>query len=186
MTTKTKINRAELIDALVKRDGLVCAHPDCNVEIDLNAPEGPRETTIEHWYPQWWCKEQGWTHEEIWDLSNLKLAHKKCNARKGDLVPNEDGTLPEKPMSTFRFRRQRRANRPDGPCEVCNNGHNLFVGEVCAQCGCNAQRFPISAKVRYDECDHEILWCWICSITPEMRPAAVDTAVLQAESGEWE
>lgn len=184
--TTIRIERSEIVVALRERDGDMCAYPGCDRKLDFSIKDGPLEVTIDHHIPQWFGKESGWTPDEIWALTNLKLMHKRCNARKGDLIPNEDGTLPEKPQSTFRFRRQRRANRPDGPCEVCNNGHNLFVGEICAQCGCNAQRFPISAKVRYDECDHEILWCWVCSITPEMRPAAVDTAVLQGESGEWE
>lgn len=184
-TTRKKTPRHILITQLVERDGLVCGLPGCEQPIRLDAPDGPMETTIEHWYPQWWCKEQNWTQDEIWALDNLKLAHKRCNAKKGERVPNEDGTLPERALSKFRFRRQKRAGRPE-LCGECDNGHNLFVGEICANCGCDAQRFPKSAKVRFDECDHEILWCWVCSITPDMRPPALATAVLQGESGEWD
>jgi 5-methylcytosine-specific restriction endonuclease McrA len=134
--------------------------------------------------PQVYGKENGWTREQIWDLSNLKLMHRKCNAKKGDLIPNEDGTLPEKVTKTFRYRRDKRASRPE-LCMECDNGHNLLAGEFCASCGCDAQRYPRSAKVRYDECDHELLWCWVCSITPDMRPASIGSAMRQADSTEF-
>jgi hypothetical protein len=180
---RTKIPRAELVADLRKRDGDRCQYPDCNEIIDFLITEGPRENTIDHWYPQYAGKADGWTSEEIWDLSNLKLMHKKCNAKKGDRIPNEDGTLPEKATKTFRYRRDKRASRPD-LCVACDNGHNLFADEICGSCGCNAQRFPRSAKVRYDECDHEIMWCWACSITPEMRPSSIGTAMRHADSDE--
>ncbi len=183
----TKIPRAEQVAALVARDGLACQHPSCNLILDLNVADGPHEVTIDHWIPQHYGKANGWSYEEIWDLDNLKLMHKKCNAKKGELIPNEDGTLPDRITRTFRYRRQKRAERPD-MCMECDNGHGLFVGEYCASCGCNAQRFPRSAKVRYDECDHEIAWCWVCSITPDMRPSSIGIAMRQGDSdelGEW-
>lgn len=180
-----KVPRAELVAALRERDGDQCKYPDCGNELNFEITDGPLEVTLDHWIPQWFGKENGWTWDQIWALNNLVLMHKKCNAKKGERVPNEDGTLPPRITRAFRYRRQKRAGRPEF-CIECDNGHNLFVGEICANCGCNAQRFPKSAKVRFDECDHEILWCWVCSITPDMRPASVDTAVLQGESGEWD
>lgn len=183
----TKVPRAEQVAALIERDGVNCQFPSCNLELDLDIESGPMETTIDHWIPQHYGKANGWTYEEIWDLSNLKLMHKKCNAKKGDRIPNEDGSIPERNTRTFKYRRDKRASRPDF-CDQCNNGHELLIGEICASCGCDAQRFPRSAKVRYDECDHEILWCWVCSITPEMRPASIGTAMRQGDSdelGEW-
>lgn len=182
-----KVPRTQLVADLVVRDGSLCQHPDCNKPMDLSLGEGPMQATIDHWVPQIYGKENGWTRDEIWDLSNLKLMHRKCNAKKGDMLPNEDGTLPEKIRKTFRYRRDKRATRPD-LCVSCDNGHNLFADEVCGACGCNAQRFPRSAKVRYDECDHEIMWCWVCSITPEMRPSSIGTAIRHADAdelGEW-
>lgn len=184
-TRYRKVPRAELVAALRERDGTKCMFPGCGNELDFSIDEGPREVTLDHWIPQWYGKEHGWTMDQIWSVDNLKLMEKKCNAKKGERVPNEDGSLPARVESTFRFRRQKRAGRPE-LCVECDNGHNLFVGEICANCGCNAQRFPKSAKVTFGDCDHEILWCWVCSITPNMRPAAVDTAVLQGESGEWD
>jgi hypothetical protein len=174
-----------------ERDGDNCQHPDCGRSIDFDAPEmidgksNPLANTIDHWFPQWWGKQHNWTQAEIWDLSNLKMMHKKCNAKKGDLIPNEDGTLPAKPQSTFRFRRQKRAGRAE-LCGQCDNGHNLFVGEVCANCGCDAQRFPRWAKVKVQDCDHEISWCWACSIGIYERPSSVGIALRQGASGEYD
>lgn len=184
----TKVPRAELVAQLRGRDGERCMHPDCGNVLDFSIVEGPYEVTLDHWYPQYAGKADGWSMAEIWSVDNLKLMHKRCNAKKGDLIPNEDGTLPAKPGSTFRFRRQKRAGRPE-LCMECDNGHDLYIGEYCASCGCNAQRFPRSAKVKFNECDHEIAWCWVCSITPDMRPSSVGTAMRQADSdelGEWE
>lgn len=178
-----KIGRAELYEALIKRDGMLCQHPDCGNTLDFSVSEGSLEVTIDHWIPQHFGKANGWTWEEIWDLSNLKLMHKKCNAKKGDLIPNEDGTLPEKKARTFRYRRQKRAGRPD-LCLSCDNGHNLAVDEVCADCGSDAQRFPRWAKVKYNECDHELMWCWSCSIGVTPRPSSIGTAMRQADADE--
>ncbi len=180
-----KIPRAELIKQLRARDGDSCMHPECEHDLDFSVFEGPRGVTIDHHIPQVYGKANGWTREEIWALSNLTLMHRRCNQAKGELIPNADGTLPPRPMSNFKFRRQKRAGRPE-LCSECDNGHNLFVGEICANCGCNAQRFPKSAKVLTTECDHEILWCIWCSIGVIERPASAATAVLQGESGEWD
>jgi hypothetical protein len=178
-----KVPRAELVRQLRERDGDVCQYPGEQHELDFSIQDGPREPTIDHHIPQYFGKANGWSPAEIWALSNLRLMCKKHNAKKGDLIPNEDGTLPAKAKSTFRFRREKRAGRAD-LCVECDNGHNLFADEICASCGCNAQRFPRSAKVRYDECDHELLWCWVCSITPDMRPSSIGIAMRQADSSE--
>lgn len=181
---ETKTPRPEIVASLRARDGDMCQHPNCREQLNFSVTDGPLEVTIDHWMPQYWGKANGWTPTEIWDLSNLKLMHKKCNAKKGDLIPNADGSLPAKPMSSFRFRRQKRANRPDEPCTTCDNGHNLGIGEVCAQCGCDAQRFPRHAKVKASECDHEIFWCWACSIGVIERPSSIGIAMRQADSDE--
>jgi hypothetical protein len=155
--------------------------------MDFSVKDGPLEVTIDHWLPQYWCKQEGWTPKEIWALSNLKLMHKKCNAKKGDRVPNEDGTLPEKVTRKFRYRRDKRAGRPE-LCDQCDNGHNLAVDEVCASCGSDAQRFPRWAKVHLKDCDHEIMWCIWCSIGDIPRTSSIGTAMRQADSdelGEW-
>lgn len=181
--TYTKIPRAELVERLRYRDGEKCMHPDCKSYLDFDVTEGPLEVTIDHWMPQCYGKANGWTMDQIWALDNLRLMHKKCNAKKGDLLPNEDGTLPKKPQSKFRFRREKRAGRPE-LCTACDNGHNLAIDEVCASCGCNAQRFPRWAKVKAHECDHEMFWCWACSIGITERTSTIGAAMRQADSNE--
>ncbi len=178
-----KVGRPELLDALRDRDGTKCLYPDCGGELDFSITEGPLEVTIDHWMPQHFGKSEGWTYEEIWDLSNLKLMHKKCNAKKGDRIPNDDGTLPEKVTRKFRYRRDKRAGRADA-CVQCDNGHNLTIGEICASCGCDAKRFPRWAKVRTQDCDHEIMWCIWCSIGDIPRTNAMAAAMRHAEAGE--
>jgi len=184
MSTKTKIPREQLVSDLVVRDGLACGFPGCRETLDTNVADGPLEVTIDHWIPQHWGKANGWTPDEIWDLSNLKLMHKKCNAKKGDRVPNADGTLPERITRQFRYRREKRANRPDEPCTTCDNGHNLGVGEVCAMCGCDAQRFPRYAKAKASECDHAVFWCAWCSIGVIPRAGATEMIMFGGEGGE--
>lgn len=202
----TKVPRAELKAALRARDGDHCQHPDCGRIIDFNLPDGEAaaSNTIDHWIPQWiirdvpegepdpWKsgkipqrlgKRSDWNEDRIWDLSNLKLMHKKCNAKKGELIPNENGTLPAKPQSTFRFRRQKRATRV-GMCDVCQNGHELLGDEICASCGGNAQAFPRTHFAKFQDCDHEILWCQWCSIGDVPRQSSIAVAMRQADSDE--
>lgn len=183
----TKVPRAVLVQQLRDRDGDLCMHPECTGVLDFNVTEGPLEVTIDHWMPQHYGKANGWSMEKIWALKNLKLMHKKCNAKKGDLIPNTDGTLPKKAMSTFQFRRMKRATRPE-LCHVCDNGRKLGPTEVCASCnsGPQPERFPRWAKMPANECDHELFWCWSCSIGLTERVPAVDAAVRQGESGEWD
>lgn len=179
-----KLAREQQIAALVKRDGTKCQYPGCDRELDFSAPEDdPRLVTIDHWIPQKYGKDNDWTYEQVNDLNNLKLMCKKCNAKKGDRLPNDDGTIPEKAVRKFRYRRDKRANRPE-LCVDCDNGHNLMVGEICASCGCDAQRFPRWAKVKTQDCDHEIMWCIWCSIGVIERESSVGIAMRQADSDE--
>jgi hypothetical protein len=195
MTTLVfKPDRVAMIREIRERDGDVCAYPGCSETLDFvtnyadlpqDDPRRKFEVTIDHWIPQYFGKSEGWTLDRIWHIDNLRLMTKKCNAKKGDRIPNADGTLPEKPQSSFRFRRQKRAERPE-MCFSCDNGHNLFVGEICASCGCDAQRFPRSAHVSFSECEktgHGPYWCWVCSITPDMRIGATEMMLLGGEGG---
>ena len=187
-----RLSRAEIIEALYGRDGAACMYPGCSVALDLDAPEhingnsNPLFVTIDHHYPQSWCFANGWTYEQTWDLSNLRLMHKKCNAKKGDLVPNPDGTLPEKyKKKSLKHRRAERAQRPE-VCTACEAGRNLDYGEVCAACNSGPQpvRFPRWAKVRTSECDHELFWCAWCSIGVIPRASATEMIMLHGEGGE--
>lgn len=189
MSTQIQMpTRRDNIAELRKRDGDICGMPFCDKQLDftITDQDSPWLVTIDHWMPQWWCREQDWSEDKIWELSNLRLAHKTCNAKKGERIPNEDGTIPDRIVKkVFRYRREKRAQRPE-LCTQCYAGNYLAADEVCAACGMTGKAMPQWAKVKYNECDHELLWCWVCSITPDMRTPAVDVAVLQSESGEWD
>jgi hypothetical protein len=181
---RTKISRAELVAALVARDGMSCQYPGCGEELDFEAT-GSKEVTIDHTEPQAWCRENGWTEDEIWDLSNLTLMHKRCNAKKSDLRYLPDGTLPVTNRSRFRYRRDKRAERPE-ICTSCSAGRDLGPDEVCASCGSGPQpeRYPRWAKVPANECDHELFWCAWCSIGVIPRAGATEMIMLRGEGGE--
>src|SRR3712207_5213052 len=117
---KTVLTRAERIEALSTRDGtdcFLCSKPFKSEE----------DITFDHWIP----RSRGGT----WDLENLRLAHKRCNALKGDIMPNSDGTLPTKERkSTYKSKQQKRSERPD-LCQRCENGRSLGPQESCNSCG---------------------------------------------------
>lgn len=172
--TKIKTSRSELIEGCLKRDGDNCMHPDCGKKLDFEAV-GPREVTIDHHIPQSYGIANGWTTEEIWDLTNLRLMCKACNAKKSDLVPNEDGTLPKKEASRRALRLQR-GPRPE-VCNTCLSGRALGPDEECDMCGSGPMpyTFPRWAKLLPNECEHSgIWWCWCCaSGIIERQPAFV-------------
>jgi hypothetical protein len=183
--TKVRPTRDQIVKSLVERDGKVCMHPDCGKAIDpdlIGSGCGKLEPTIDHWYPQSWAFKNGWTYEQVWDLSNLRMMHKGCNAKKGHLVPNEDGTLPPRVRKEFRYRRDKRAQRPE-ICTKCSAGRDLDYGDVCGACGSGPmpERFPRWAKMPSPECDHELFWCWACSIGIVERVGA--TAMIMTREG---
>lgn len=157
---KTVLTREERLVALEERDG-----PDCFL---CRKPfKSTEEKTFDHWIP----RSKGGT----WDLENLRLAHKRCNALKGDLMPNEDGTLPERPSNSAITRAVKRGLRPD-LCQKCENGRSLGPQESCNLCGSGPmpERFPRWAKARSQECDHDEFWCAWCSIGVIERKAVTN------------
>lgn len=186
MSTKVKIERNELIALLVERDGATCQLPGCGRQLDLSIEDGPLRVTFDHWVPQAYAYESlGWSYDQVWDIDNLRLMERRCNAIKGDRIPNEDGTLPPRRSKRFRSRRQKRAERPE-ICTSCNAGRNLGPDEVCASCGSGPlpERFPRWAKMPSSECDHELFWCWACSISIIPRASAEQMIYLNGEGGE--
>lgn len=183
----TKIPRWELVELLRMRDGDICMHPDCGKPLDIEADAEDRmATTIDHWIPQTYGKANGWSMGQIWDLDNLKLMHKKCNAHKGDLLPNEDGTLPEKKTRTWKNRRAKRVNRPD-VCTACNAGRNLEINEFCRACGSGPQpaRMPRTMQRSPKDCDHQDFICVACNVwNPELRKGATMALIAGSESSE--
>lgn len=161
--------RVNLLADLEARDGYSCMYPNCKIKFSKdNLP------TLDHWMPQMWCLAQGWTPDEIWDLSNLKMMHKSCNAKKGHLVPNPDGTLPKRDVKT----KIAKSQRPEF-CETCGSGRLLLIGEICDDCGSVPQ--PISApkalQVSPKECDHDNHHCWMCFIGYVPRKSALSRII---------
>lgn len=176
----TRMNRLEMFKALEDRDGpdcFLCKRPFI-VDED-GAPVTPgQEKTIDHWYPQSYLFALGKTYDEVWDLSNLRLAHKSCNAKKGDLVPENDYDVPKRATKTPATRKAKRAERTE-VCHVCESGRLVSYGEACGTCGSGPmpEVFPQFAKAKANECDHEYFWCWSCSIGITPRKAAIITVL---------
>lgn len=165
------MSRDERINALIKRDGPDCFHPDCGKPF-----KSRDEITFDHWKPQ----SLGGT----WDLENLRLMHKRCNAIKGDRMPNPDGTLPplKRESGVSHKRAVKRSGRAE-VCTTCDSGRKLGPEEYCDSCGSVPMPFrhPQWAKLTPNDCDHEgIWWCWACmSGIIERKPAILD--VLRAD-----
>lgn len=144
-----ELSREERIALITERDG-----PDCFLCGDPF--KSKMDITFDHWIPQ----SKGGT----WEIENLRLAHKRCNAIKGDVMPNPDGTLPQRmSVSTFRTKQQKRSERPD-LCQKCTNGRSLGPQESCNVCGSGPmpERWPRWAKCNPKDCDHAEFWCWMC------------------------
>lgn len=189
MSTGTSVyifDRGEAVSKLVERDGTTCQYPGCGREMDFSLKESPFEVTIDHYIPRSYGRDNGWTEDEIWDVSNLRLMERRCNAKKGDLLPNEDGTLPKRNSPTFRYRRQKRAERPE-MCESCQSGRLLGPDEWCNACGSgpNPGRFPKWRQMHPGECDHDIFYCVACTVWfPEYRRSALDALINGGEGYE--
>ena len=169
--------RSELVLALIERDGDECSY--CHRDFKK------RERTIDHVHPQSRAFADGWTYEKVWNLSNLVLACKPCNAKKGDQLLDENGEIPKRKERTFRYRRDKRAQRAE-ICTSCNVGRNLGPDEVCASCGSGPmpERFPRWAKMSAIECDHEAFWCWSCSIGITPRIGSTEMIMIGNQSQE--
>lgn len=180
-----KLPRDVIVELLAERDGLFCQHPDCGSSLDFSLVDSPLEVTVDHWIPKSHGLANGWSWERIWDLDNLKLMHKKCNAKKGDLVPDADGTIPTRPESKFRNRRQKRVGRPE-ICTACNAGRDLMKDQICATCqsGPAPLRLPRYAKADLGKCDHATQWCGWCSIGIAPRASALEMLMIYGEGGE--
>jgi hypothetical protein len=160
---KTVLTRAERIEFLVDRDG-----PDCF--LCRNPFKEEVDITFDHWIPQ----SKGGT----WHVDNLRLMHKRCNALKGDRMPNPDGTLPPLPkdlLGPFHIRADK-SGRID-VCDTCESGRLLLAGEICEICGSGPQplTYPKHLQKKPKECDHHINHCWMCLVhDPSLRRPAYE------------
>jgi len=139
--------REKIVSDLIKRDGNRCAYPGCSKPFTkLDKP------TVDHWLP--------WSVFQDNSFDNFRLMHQECNNKKGNLVPNADGTLPS------RRTRQIKLPRPT-VCETCISGRILLIGEVCSDCGTGPQpqKYPAAYKKKPKNCEHSGRnWCWLCCI----------------------
>lgn len=162
---KNGLTRAERIEKITLRDGPNCFFPGCGKPF-----EQEEDITFDHWIPQ----SKGGT----WHVDNLRMMHKRCNALKGDRVPNEDGTLPPLPkelLGPFHIRADK-SGRVD-VCDTCASGRLLLLGEVCEICGSGPQPsgWPAYAQRSPKECDHHKYHCWYCVVEkPELRTRAYE------------
>lgn len=172
------VDRQKALQVLEARDGWRCTYPGCFDPLD-DDPDERHAPTIDHKYPQSRARDEGWTMEEIWNLDNLQIMGRRCNAKKADLIYNEDGTLPRKGRI-----RNIKSERPQ-ICSACNSGRLLSYGETCEVCGSDPQpkSWPNWAKVEPKECDHSLFWCWLCGsgIAPRVPASATAFGVPEGE-----
>lgn len=145
------ITKQDKIKLIRQRDG-----EDCFICKEPFADEKP---TIDHWIP----RAAGGSD----DVFNLRLTHKRCNVLKGDTLPNSDGTITLPPKRIpYRKRRRERDLILSRFCYDCEGGRRLSQDEVCIQCGSlpGPPENPRYLKRRSPECDHNVFWCWACSI----------------------
>lgn len=176
--------RQSMVDALIERDGLRCTYPDCPHPEEFKE-EGRWSVSIDHTVPVSHGRANGWTEEEIWDLSNTTLMHVICNSNKSDRLYDENGVLAPKP-SDLRPLHQRRADKSSRVpvCETCMSGRLLLEGEVCYDCGSGPQpsTLPRYLQVPPKECSHG--WglnpeksCWRCFLGFVERRPAIETVM---------
>ncbi len=165
---RTKLNRKEIEAYLIERYGDICFV--CKEPFKLG-----EEKTLEHWYPQSRARLENWPEEKINHVDNLRLSSKRCNARKGSIIPLDEFNLPE-------INRPTRAIKYDRPqnCNLCMNGRLLLAGENCELCGSMPQ--PSTAP-RYlqktpKECPHSgPHHCWCCYIGLVPRREAIQDII---------
>ena len=154
-----------------ERDGEGCSFPGCEHGFTENSGS-PWFRTIDHIYPRSLGKLDGWTWEEIWDISNLAKMHRVCNQRKGDTPYNADGTL-----TLVEYTRSVKIVRPD-VCSLCYAGRLLTKGEECPDCGLGPQPTTWPAYLQKDprECAHDrTSHCKFCvpGFTERLEPLAL-------------
>jgi hypothetical protein len=157
------LSRNERIQLIIERDG-----PNCFLCGDPFTKN--QKITIDHWIP----KAAGGTE----DLENLRIAHKLCNVRKSDLVPQDDNTVPMRPPKPVKRKKGTlRSEIMARFCDVCSDGRELGKDDTCFYCGSppGPPENPRYLKRNSKDCDHAYNWCWACSIgIVEKRPAMME------------
>lgn len=166
-----QLSRQETIEILAERDGYVCMFPGCDREL---TEDGKHMVTLDHIYPQSKARDEGWSEQQINDISNLQLMGKDCNARKGHLLYDDEGNLPVKP----RVIRIPKGERP-AVCETCFSGRILLPGEECYDCGSGPQPAvaPAALQRKPKDCDHSTYHCWMCFLGFVDREQAINRII---------
>lgn len=166
-----EMTKDELFAYLRERDGDQCMFPGCERALD----DPVDINTLDHIYPQFLASQDGWTRQQVDDISNLQIMHKSCNTIKGHQLPDENGE----------FAIRRREPKPiKGPrpeiCDTCYSGRILFFGEQCPDCGSGPQ--PAAAPSAYQktpkECSHSGYdHCWMCYLGFVERGSALQNLI---------
>lgn len=154
------LSKQDKIILIKRRDGHNC--------FLCKEPFVGEQPTIDHWIP----RSAGGSD----DVSNLRLSHKKCNILKGDIIPNEDGTITYPPRRVpYARRKKQREDILSKFCDDCENGRMLGEGQICNSCGSNPgpSHSPRYLKRKSPECDHNMYWCWACSIGITERKSVI-------------
>lgn len=153
--------RFDLVRYLADRDGFEC----------YLCPEPfseERRPTIDHYLPL----AKGGT----WIVSNLKLAHRKCNQDKADRM-FVDGILETKVRRVgYRERKANKQTILDEFCELCQNGRLLAEDERCPECYREMANWSWMYKMQPNDCPHSgKFWCWLDAAGIVSRePALID------------
>lgn len=164
MRTATK---QQILEILRSRDG-----DSCFICKQAFIDESP---TIDHWVPL--------AHGGKDEIENFRLAHRKCNTEKADRIPNPDGTIPDKNLTSLqRYRMKRTAKKKlkEQLCHICENGRRLQKLDQCYACGSlpGPRECPHYLKRSANECDHDSNWCWACSIGIVERKSALASLII--------
>lgn len=150
-----KIRRADVMRILIDKYGEICYL--CGLP-----PTETDKLNIEHWFPQAWCRGQGWKEERYNEIENLRPSHESCNRQKSDTVPYEGWVFTPPPPKTYPTKTVK-----SPLCETCLNGMYLSMNEQCPDCFLDnsKRRFPKVTQLAPKECPHEGIWhCWWCVV----------------------
>lgn len=155
MRLSNDLTRDEIVNFLRKRDGDRCMFPGCVRPLDNSKDIN----TLDHIYPQYLARRDGWTREQTDSLDNLQILHKSCNSLKGHQLPDEKGEF----KIAVREPKVVKGPRPE-LCETCYSGRLLFLGEECYDCGSGPQPATMPKVLQRvpKECDHARFICWAC------------------------
>lgn len=148
----SSVNRLKSKDAISKlkqRDGFKCQIYFCKKPYYFDDKD--YLATVDHVIP----RSAGGTDA----LSNLVIAHRVCNNRKGSRLYRPDGTL------EFRHKRIKKKHRE--PCDICNEGRNLGKNDICSVCGSGPKpvKYPRYMQQNIKECAHDATsFCWLCML----------------------